>query len=209
MKYYDVYRHIKEHFPYLRCSMTSIYRWYKLLTNVKEIFVQHKRQPSQHLIQRQNDVKQFIGDSTLLSRSDIANYFGMSIRTVGRYLQSLNYRYRVLYKVPHKLTDENKQQRVFYAKILLAILRECEKQNFMNIITGDESYFDWEYHPKAGYFQAQCPIPQVVHSTMTKDKRLFTIFIHGGGHAIIHESNKGKMMDSIALLAVMKKPRSC
>jgi hypothetical protein len=45
----------------------------------------------------------------------------------------------------HSLDDAQKAERVSLSRDILRVLKENQKTGFANIITGDESWFDFEY----------------------------------------------------------------
>ena len=62
-----------------------------------------------------------------------------------------------------------KQQRVAFAKIQLAILREAKSVDYRNIITGDESWIYYSYSPQF-YWEKSDEMPPVIVRRNQGDK---------------------------------------
>ena len=91
-------------------------------------------------------IKEIIEGDAKFSVCDIARTVGISLSTVqlilNKHLKVLNIFTRW---VPHLLTDEQNRQRVKVAKKLLQIIQTCDKKQFANVVTGDETcvyYFE-------------------------------------------------------------------
>ena len=76
----------------------------------------------------------------------ISNALNESESTVYRYLTLYLHKKYIHSKwIPHSLTDTQKKSRVKGAKELLTVLLACQKINWLNIITGDQSWFQLSY----------------------------------------------------------------
>lgn len=76
----------------------------------------------------------------------ISNALNESESTVYRYLTLyLHKKYMHTKWIPHSLTNPQKKSRVNGAKELLTVLLACQKINWLNIITGDQSWFQLSY----------------------------------------------------------------
>ena len=72
---------------------------------------------------------------------DIAQKVGISLSTVQLILKKhLKVRKIFANWVPHLLTDEQNRQRVKVAKKLLQLFQTCDKKQFANVVTGDETF---------------------------------------------------------------------
>lgn len=93
-----------------------------------------------------NAVKLMIEQNPFLSARQIAKVFGISPNTViDRLVNHLEYKNFHTRWVPHQLNIEQKKNRVECAKSMLKILRNEKRTHFNNVITGDESWFLFEY----------------------------------------------------------------
>lgn len=93
-----------------------------------------------------NAVKRMIEQNPFLSARQIAKVLGISPNTViDRLVNYLEYKNFHTRWVPHHLSMDQKRNRVECAKSMLAILQNEKRTHFSNIITGDESWFLFEY----------------------------------------------------------------
>ena len=79
--------------------------------------------------------------------------------------------------VPHHLTTQQKLKRVEMAKSMLKFLQKAEKQNFNFIISGDESWFVYDYdHQRKWVIDNEIPDERVIRTNIVK-KTMITLFI--------------------------------
>jgi hypothetical protein len=91
-------------------------------------------------------VSQLLREEPFSSTRHIAVQLRLSRTSVKRTLVSvLGMRKFSLRWVPHDLTEFQKAQRVKDSRGLLKALKVDAKNNFVNIITGDESWYYWSY----------------------------------------------------------------
>jgi hypothetical protein len=81
--------------------------------------------------------------------------------------------------VPYELNSANKGQRVTKSKILLTALLTDASENFAHIVTGDESWFSYNYQPSALFAHDRPEIVPRVSRTIASKKSMITIFFTG------------------------------
>ena len=91
-------------------------------------------------------IKEIIEGDARYTVRDIARKVGISLSTVQLILKK-HLKVRKIFGrwVPHLLTDEQNRQRVKVAKKLLQMFQTCDKKQFANVVTGDETrvyYFE-------------------------------------------------------------------
>ena len=91
-------------------------------------------------------IKEIIEGDARFTFRDIARNVGISLSTVQLILKKLLEVRKIFARwVPHLLTDEQNRQRVKVAKKLLQMFQTCDKKQFANVVTGDETcvyYFE-------------------------------------------------------------------
>ena len=136
------------------------------------------------------------GDARFTVR-DIARKVGISLSTVHLILKKhLKVRKISARWVPHLLTDEQKKQQVKVAKKLLQMFPKYDKNQFANVVTGDETrvhYFEPLRKVSNKIWATKHSKRPIIakHSLSTK-KVLYAIFFSGEGVAIKVPVKKGK-----------------
>ena len=83
---------------------------------------------------------------------------------------------------------------------MLAILDISKEVGYKNIITGDESYFLYDYQPHWWFVpEGERPPPQL-HTTIGVSKIMLTVFLWGGGLAYINDTPKGMRVGSVEFM---------
>ena len=94
--------------------------------------------------------------------------------------------------VPHDLTEEQKLKRVDMSKSILKILEKAEKKNFINIMTGDESWFYFNYQSSHMYAASRDEVPTSTQKKIDSEKIMLTMFFNGNSLLCIDFLPKGK-----------------
>ena len=123
----------------------------------------------------------FLNDEPYASTKVMAKAFHVDKFVVKRNLLEMNSKKYSKKWLPHLLTNEQKLKRVQESEELLKILKADEPNNFANIITGDESWFNMHYdHAFQWAPNPDSVTPRLRQSINTK-KRMVTIFFTGVG----------------------------
>ncbi|CAF1497357.1 unnamed protein product [Didymodactylos carnosus] len=100
--------------------------------------------------------------------------------------------------VAHKLSDEQKQQRLRVCRQNLAKI-QTGKWRLSDVITGDET---WIYHRQIGrkssnatWISENEPPRAIVRRNRSELKILFSLFFKSNGPVLIHKVDKGKTID--------------
>ena len=85
-------------------------------------------------------IKEIIEGDAKFTVRDIARKVGISLLTAQLILKKHLKVGKIFARwVPHLLTDEQNRQRVKVAKKLLQMFQTCDKKQFANVVTGDET----------------------------------------------------------------------
>ena len=107
----------------------------------------------------------------------IASIVSCSTSTVLNHLYTMGYKNYHLRWVPHKLNANQKIQRLNMSKDLLQILGKSKENGFVDIISGDESWFIYYYQHERKWMIDTDNIPEIVVPSRFDRKTMVTIFI--------------------------------
>lgn len=107
----------------------------------------------------------------------MASIIQASTETIHRHLCDMGYKNVALRWIPHQLNPSQKVNRVRVSKILLKILENSRKNGFVDIITGDESWFIYYYQYDSKWVVETDTIPEKVKPNRYDRKTMLTIFI--------------------------------
>jgi hypothetical protein len=173
----ECFLHLQELYPLDGPSRPTVDAYYeKLKENALTLTDLHTggRTVDKELV---NKISKEVTENRYLSLRQLAEKVGSNKTTVARILHNtLGFsRYQANW-VPHLLSDEQKKTRVSISKKMLQILSADEKNNFSHILTGDESWFFYEY-PFTSYWASPGSPPLTIpNRTVATSKVMFVIF---------------------------------
>ena len=114
------------------------------------------------------------------SAKSISRKLNVTRQTISRVLKDdMGLRKYVRKWVPHELTVEQKEERVQRSIEILEILKKAAKKNFINIMTGDESWFYLKYESSFMYSSSPEKVPHRTSMTISSEKFMVTMFFNG------------------------------
>lgn len=142
-------------------------------------------------------VKSMIDNNPLFSARQIAKMLGISPSTViDRLTNVLGYHCYQTKWVPHMLNDVQKQNKVILAKSMLEILHSEQRTHFCNIVTGDESWFLYQYTQSSQWVISKDELINRTIKTNMQRKMFVTIFFNGDGVVLVDFLPKGAKFNS-------------
>lgn len=142
-------------------------------------------------------IKYQIENNPFLSARQIAKTLGISPKTViDRLTNDLHYKNYQTKWVPHELNSFQKNERVRISKEMLQILQKEQRAHFMNILTGDESWFLYEYTQSSQWVLSKDDLLNKVVKTNMQKKMFVTIFFNGNGLVLVDFLPKGRKFNS-------------
>ena len=96
---------------------------------------------------------------------------------------------------PHDLTESQKAQHVTDSRMLLKALKADVKNNFVNIITGDESWYYWSYEYQSQWSTSRDTVPTRTLQKSDSKKSMFTLILSGYGLLTLNQLPKGQKMN--------------
>lgn len=116
----------------------------------------------------------------------IARTTGIPKSTVYRHLtEKLNYVNMHLKWIPHKLTTEQKHERVACSLELIKMLTSAENRGWNYFVTGDESWFYLNYEYEQKWVQSGEEPPTRVKRMISDEKVMITVFWNPNGFQVI------------------------
>jgi hypothetical protein len=86
---------------------------------------------------------------------------------------------------PHSLDDTPKAERVSLSADLVRVLKENQKTGFRNILTGDESWFYFEYPNQSVWVPSRDEVPERIKQKIETEKcRISVIWSVNGIHSL-------------------------
>ena len=117
--------------------------------------------------------------------------------TIHRYLvEILHLKYRVSRWLPHTLSDSQMKQRVEDSNALFDILEKSKHTGYRNLITGDQTWLLYQYHPKGKWCLESEERPEFEDDHISHQKVMITIIWGVWGFFIIDELPQGVSYNS-------------
>ena len=194
-----VLRDIRARFPSFNRSIKTLQRWYNRyrkevnsaaeeLTTGRKVNNELKENIREHILQP---------DGKARSYKSTACTFHIPRSTARLYIkQHIGFVRKMKQDIPYPLSVDQKKLRVYYSTIMMKILEISKEVNYKNIITGDESYFVYDYEPNWVYLPPKTPPPHRVKSHIHSKKLMLTIFLWGGGLCLLYDIPEHSTMTS-------------
>jgi histone-lysine N-methyltransferase SETMAR len=158
----------------------TIRSWHRLLREKNSLMILNKR-PGRPRDQKLNkQIEKILADDSGISASRIVAMLQVSVSTVIERLKKDFLMRLVKVKwIPHHLPQSVKDQRVENAKEMLLILSSCEKTNYRNLFTMDESWIYLDYSIDKQWIPIGYERPTAVKPSISSRKCLLTIVFSG------------------------------
>jgi hypothetical protein len=98
--------------------------------------------------------------------------------------------------VRHDLTEFQKALRIKDSRGFLKALKVDATNNFVNIITGDESSYYWSYEHQLQWSASRATVPTRTLQKIDTKKSMFTLIFNGYGLLKLNQLPKGQKMNS-------------
>jgi histone-lysine N-methyltransferase SETMAR len=108
--------------------------------------------------------------------------------------------------IPHYLTDAQKLTRVLLAKDMLKTLTTESNNHFRNLITGDESWFLYNYPDKSYWDKSIEPRREIVRPAIDTPKVMIVIFWGVSEVPVLSFLNRGEGMTAARFHEIVLKP---
>jgi hypothetical protein len=141
-------------------------------------------------------VWQLLREEPFSSTRHISAQLRLSRTSVNRTLVSpLGMRKASLLWVSHDLTEFQKAQRVKDSRGLLKALKVDAKNKFVNIITGDESWYYCSHEHQSQWSISRATVPTRTFHKIDITKSMFTRIFSGHGLLTLNQLPKGQKMN--------------
>jgi histone-lysine N-methyltransferase SETMAR len=98
--------------------------------------------------------------------------------------------------VPHDLSISQREERIRQAKEMEKILRSQSSNNFLNVITRDESWFNYRYEQNFVWAPPGTSCSPIRKATIGKEKVMLTVFWSVSGFHVIYPTKWGEALNS-------------
>jgi len=126
----------------------------------------------------------------------IADIVGCSHPTILAALEAMGYKKFLSRWVPHELTDEQKAARVLMSRSLLATLTSLNPGRISSVITGDESWFYYEYPQEGRWARTREDVAPRPKRSIGAKKVMITVFWSTRGIHLIEALPDGETFNS-------------
>jgi hypothetical protein len=123
------------------------------------------------------EISKIVTDNPYLSLRQIASLSGSNKDTVRLIItRVLRLKKRYCKWIPHSLDPHQKKERARIAQQMLEILKEEAKVGFAHVITGDESWFLYDYPFETFWGKASDSRQEIVKDDISSEKAMLVIF---------------------------------
>lgn len=142
----------------------------------------------------------------LSSARHIARTLGISPTTViDRLHNDLHMKCYLTRWVPHHLSLEQKKNRLDISKEMLQVLRNEQRTHFHNVITGDESWFLFEYVQGSQWVLSKEDLITKTRKTNMQKKIMLSIFFNSLGPVVIDFLPSGTKFNGEYFIGILSK----
>ena len=203
----SILQEIQKHFPTFNRSIKTLQRWYRRQLQGKEMKeLKRGRRIDGEL---KDKIKDYMLEQTRRTHScrTAASTFQIPLSTARLYIKNhIGFQRKMRPTIPYHLTQDQKKVRVCYCRIMRKILEISREVGYKNIITGDESYFLYNYDADWSYvLPGTSPNPRV-KTDLPHRKLLLTIFLWGGGMCLLYDLPQGVTMTSSRFINTVMNP---
>jgi histone-lysine N-methyltransferase SETMAR len=202
----DILQHLRDVFGNAAPASSFVYKWYSNFVSGERSSVKTMPRSGRPVSQRcQTNISRvfdFVDAEPKSSLRCIAEALGLSKDTVRRILvDDLMFRNVCSVWIPHKLSDDNRQQRLECCRSLLETMEIYSEYELLRVwATQDETWVPFELlgskQENMVWIAPQTPRPQVVRPQLTFQKTMLSLVFTGNGKIWVDVTDKGETVDS-------------
>ncbi|KAA6357905.1 MAG: putative mariner transposase [Streblomastix strix] len=202
-----IYSDLREIYGKISPEMITIYKWRKEF-EVNQTLVTYVSAPGRpKIIGLGPQIEKQIIQDNYVSLRYLANLFQHDKETISRIIEDETDFIQQTHRwVPHTLSRSNKDQRVEYSKELLPQIKSFVKNNFLDIVTGDETWIYLKNYALISWIKKSDEQPETPRGGIGDEKRMYTVFFSGVGIEYVHVLPKKQTMDSEVFVNDILKP---
>ena len=172
----DIQEQLKDEYGKHAYGISAIYKWHARAITGHTDITKHEKPGFGRDEQLLVRIEQVLHDEPYASVRKIAHILGETPSIIWRYMtEELHFQFKAARWVPHSLTNEQKNERIEKAKELYDILTQARHETFANIITGDESMFQFYYGINGVWLHEEEEPIEVEKSRMCVKKLMLTV----------------------------------
>ena len=178
------------------CSQT-VANWYDEISTESDIIPEKSAAGRHSSEDTEKRIRAVLERQPNVTARAISTILKIPRTTVRRYLYEVIGLERMkAFFIPHDITEKLRQQRLYFAKVQLSILKQCESCNFANVITGDESWFQYSYFSYYFYLPVGSQRPLVTKDRRGTRKIMIIIFFTGSGCLLLEALDHNSTIDA-------------
>jgi hypothetical protein len=172
-------------------SRATVFRWINRIRRSDGELESEKPPGRPPRYETDRQIQEIIRDHPFASLRMIAEMLGLSSETVRLHLLRIGSVLKALHRISHTLTEDLKRVRVQMCSAMLTALQVQEHDQWHNVITGDESWFYFEYVPDRLWISSLVNAPDVPNRTIATEKHIVTVFWNPDGFRVVTILPKG------------------
>ena len=170
----DTIKKIKRVFPTSYLPRTTLYHYYHDVKTVNDIVLREPARLDRVDYTLKSRRSELITQSPYVSNLRISNLLGKSPSPVNHYMhEHLQMIFKSYIIIPHEHTPELRQQRINYAKVMSAVLRELREIKYLPLATTDESWLYYYYVPKRLNVKRGQTSPTIIRQSIVSTKQMY------------------------------------
>ena len=194
----EIQKELKKQFGEHAYKTTAIYkhiREAKLGPSEEEQIEHHGNLPDDQLLIR---ISQEVENNEFFSVRSLAKKLNSQPSLIYRYLtQYLGLVFKNTRWIPHSLNFLQKNERMKQSAKLFSILKKSKHNGYRDIITGDQSWFLYNYSPKGAWVFGDEDPPVFSNSRINNEKIMITVIWGVHGTYIVDMLPEGEHLNSI------------
>ena len=170
----DTINKIRRVFPTSYLPRTTLYRYYHDVKTVNDIVLKEPAKLDRVDYTLQTQISDLLTATPYLSNRKISAQLCRSPSTINNYIHKhLQMTLKSCIIIPHKLTPELRQQRIKFAKVMVAILTELREIKYLPLATTDESWLYYYNVPKRVYVKRGETPPSIIRKSISSTKQMY------------------------------------
>lgn len=205
--YKEIQEELKKQFGEHAFKQSTVYKYLKkakLGLPLKDHSAYHENQEDEQLL---ITIQQEIAKSPFFSVRSLAHNLKIQPSLVHRYLtQYLHLVFKHTRWVPHSLNFVQKKERMEKAFELFQVLEKSKHNGYRDILTGDQSWFLYNYSPSGAWVLQDDAAPIFSKDRICIEKMMITIIWGVHGVYIINGLPEGEHFNSVYFVESILKP---
>lgn len=189
------------------CSIKTVYNWFEKF-NQGDFSLEDHMHPGKSIdVEKAETICKMVEEDPFISVHEISRRTDLPRTTVGRYLFQYGGYISIGTKiVPYILNEEKKEDRIKYSQQIHKILKKKEKEGYIGVLTGDETWIYQSTYPKRVLVKEGEEIPAFPKEDFREEKMMIAVFISSNDFHVLHMVPEGATLKHHEYLKDVIKP---